>query len=177
MVKKLRRFLAYTLFFVLALMFFAPKISAYYFLEQQIKPFGVIVSSEELSDNGFSLSIENASITFKEIESANINNINIKLFALYNSVNISDIALSSTAASFVPLNVEKVYIRHSVFDPLNVHVDLKGEFGEAVGSYNILENSVHLKLTPSDIMNKQFRGTLRNLKKDENGEYIYDKAL
>ena len=177
MVKKLLRFLAYTLFFMLALIFFTPKISFYYFLEEQIKPMGVIVSSEELTDSGFSLNIQNADVSFKAIESANIQNTNIKIFGLYNSVSINDISLSSTASSFVPLKIQSADIRHSIFNPLNVSADIVGEFGEAELTFNILQRRVFMKLLPSKVMLKSYKSTLRNLKKDKNGEYVYDKTF
>ncbi len=175
--KKLMKFLAYCLFFVVALMFFTPKISAYYFLESQIKPFGVIISGEDLRDNGFSLDIENADISFKAIESAKIQQINIKIYALYNSVSIEDVNLSSTAASFIPLHITRASITHTIIDPLNVHALIEGEFGEAKARYEILTNGVKVTLKPSDLMLKKYKNTLRNLSKNENGEYVYEKAF
>lgn len=177
MVKKLLRFLAYTLFFILALVYFAPKISVYYFLEEQIKPMGVVISSEELSDSGFSLNIENASVSFKSIESANVENTNIKIFGIYNSIGIKDIVLSSAASSFVPLKIASVDVAHSIFNPLNVNAEIVGEFGEAKLMLNILDRRVHIKLLPSKLMLKSYKNTLRSLKKDKNGEYIYDKTF
>jgi len=177
MVKKLSKFLAYTLFFVLALMFFAPKISAYYLLEQQIKPFGVIISTEDLRDNGFSLDVESAEVSFKGIESANIEKINIKIFGIYNAIDVQNIELSSTAATFIPLHVNSAKLSYSILDPLHAHGYIEGEFGEANLAYDLLENSVHIVLQPSSLMLKNYKNTLRSLKKDENGEYVYDKAF
>lgn len=177
MVKKLAVFFAYVLFFILALMYFTPKISAYYFLEQQAKPFGLLISKEKLSDTGFSLNIEDASVSFKSIESANIKNTNIKVFGIYNSVSLENIALSSAAASFVPLNVDVANISYTVFSPLSVNAYINGEFGEAQAIYDIVQNAIHIELIPSKKMLKKYRSTLTNLKKQKSGEYIYDQAF
>lgn len=177
MVKKLIKFLVYLLFFILALMFFSPKISAYYFLESHIKPFGVIISGEELHDNGFSLDIEHADVSFKAIDSAKIEKINIKIYGLYNAVNIDGVKLSSTAASFIPLNVTSTKVYHTIFDPLIVYADAMGEFGEAEVRYDILTNGVKITLKPSKLMLRKYKNTLRGLSKDENGEYIYEKTF
>ncbi len=175
--KKLMKFLAYCLFFIIALIYFAPKISAYYFLESQIKPFGVIVSGEDLRDNGFSLEIENADISFKAIESAKIKEIHVKIYGVYNGVSFEDISLSSTVASFIPLHVTSASVTHTIIDPLNVHAFIEGEFGEAEATYDILANGVKVTLKPSDIMLKKYKSTLRSLSKNGNGEYVYEKTF
>jgi len=177
MVKKIAIFFAYLSFFMLALIYFAPKVSAYYLLETNLKSFDVIVGSENLNDNGFSLDINNAKVFVKSIESAEIENINIKLLALYNSINISGVVLSSTAKSFIPLKIQSANITHHIFNPLNINADVIGEFGEAEIVVNLLDRTLHLKLTPSSLMSKRFRNTLRNFKKSENGELIYDKTF
>ena len=76
MVRKIFNFFIYLLFFIIAIIYFTPKIGLYYFAEQKLKPLtGVIISKEELRDNGFSLKIENANISAKGIDSAVIKSI------------------------------------------------------------------------------------------------------
>lgn len=177
MVKKLTKFFGYSLFFLLALMYFTPKVSIYYFLETLLAPHAVVISSEEAVDRGFTLQINHANISFKAIESANIAEIDIKIFALYNVIHCKDITLSGAAQSFIPLHVEAATLKYSVFNPLNVVAKINGEFGEANVTFNILERALHLKVVPSDLMLKDYKNTLQNMSKNENGEYIYDKTI
>ncbi|MBU0720377.1 hypothetical protein KJ877_03475 [bacterium] len=175
MVRRIFVFFAYLFFFLLALMYFTPKLSVYYFLEEQIKPFGVVISRESLTDKGLTLKIEHASISAKSIESANIAEIDIGIFGLYNSAEFQDIKLSSAAGAFVPLKIQNAKIVHSVLDPLHVNAQALGEFGEAAVSFDIMQKAVRLVLKPSALMLRNYQSTLRNLKKSENGEYVYDK--
>ncbi len=175
MVRKVGLFFLYLFFFVMALMYFAPKTSIYYFLEEQLKEYAVIVSFEELEDSGFTLNIKDASISMKSVDSANIRSTNIKIFGLYNAVDFKDIALSSAAKSFLPLNIERVNIRYTIFDPLNVHAQAKGEFGEVDAKLSIVEKSLKATVVPSAVMLKSYKKSLKNLTKNENGEYVYDK--
>jgi len=177
MVKRILKFFAYIAFFILALIYFTPKVSLYYYAEQLLKPFDVIVSSEVLEDNGLSLNINDGVVAVKSIESATVKELNIKLLGFYNSVDVKDIELSSVAKSFIPLKIKSVEIRHSIFNPIVVDVDSIGEFGEANVKINLLERTLHLVLHPSSLMLKRYKSTLRNLKKSENGEYIYDKTF
>ncbi len=177
MVKKITKFLGYFMFFILALMYFAPKVSLYYFLESQLAPQGIIISAEDATDRGFSLDINSANISFKSIESANIAEINVKIFALYNAVDFKNITLSTAVKSFVPLHVEAVNIRYTILDPLNLKAELKGEFGEAEAEFNVMKRVLHLELIPSPLMLKEYKTTLQSMKLNESGRYLYDQNI
>jgi len=177
MVKKIAIFFGYISFFILALIYFTPKISLYYFAEQELKVFDVVVNGESLKDNGFSLKVDNAVVNIKSIESAKIQTLDINIFGLLNSVNISNIELSSTAKAFIPLKIESVKINHNLFDPVHINAQVLGEFGEANVVVDILQRVVNITLSPSKLMQSKYKSTLRNLKKSENGEFIYEKTF
>jgi len=177
MVKKIVKFSLYVLFFLAAVLFFIPKVSLYYLAEKELKKYDVVVSNERVDDRGFTLSINSANVYVKSIKSANIVEINIKPFLLYNGVNVKNITLADTAKSFVPLKIEQLNIEYSLFNPLNITANAKGEFGELEISVQVVERRVHLELQPSKLMLKSYQNTLRQLKKTENGGYVYDKVL
>ncbi|MEA3228740.1 MAG: hypothetical protein U9P38_06695 [Campylobacterota bacterium] len=177
MVRKIFNFFIYLLFFIAVLIYFAPKIGLYYLAEQQIKPFGVIISQEEIKDNGFALSLQNANISLKGVDTANIGYTDLKLLVLYNSLNIQKIELSSMADSFAPLNIDSITITHSIINPLFITGEAKGGFGEGTLNIDILKRVVTIKLIPSKNMKQKYKSTLRNLKKNSDGEYIYEKNL
>ena len=177
MVKKLSLFFAYALFFILALMYFTPKTSLYYTLETELKKYEVVISNEDVQDRGFSLNISDLTLYAKDINSAKVENVNIKVFALYNSVKIENISLSSVAATFIPINIDEVTISYSIFNPFNVVMRATGGFGVADGSFHILDRALHLDVVPSDKMIKKYKNSMRKLKKNENGSYSYDKTF
>ncbi|WP_415396554.1 hypothetical protein [Sulfurimonas sp. CS5] len=177
MVKKLYKFFGYSLVFILALMYFVPKVSLYYFLETKLDQFAVVISSEEVLDKGFTLKIKHADLYYKSIQSANIQESNIKLFVLYNAVDFQNITLSSAAKFFVPLHVKNINIKYTMFDPLYIKADVEGEFGKANVRFSIFDKTLHLKLLPSELMLKSYVNTLKNMSKNEKGEYIYDKTI
>ncbi len=177
MVNKISKFTAYTLFFLLALMYFTPKLSLYYFVEHQIKKYGVIIDDEVVVDNGLSLSIYDAKVNVKSIESVKIKDTQIQLFGFFNSVSLRGLELSSVAASLVPTKVESVDISYNIFQPLNLNAQAVGEFGEADASFDFLDFAIHLELHPSQKMLRDYRQTLSNLKKSKEGVYTYDKTI
>jgi hypothetical protein len=177
MVNKLLRFLAFTLFFMLALMYFTPKLSIYYFAEEMLKEYGVVVSKEELADNGLSFKLSHGVVSYKGIDSANIEELQITLFGVYNALSADGVVLSSAAAAFVPLKVEQIALRYSVLNPLNALASAQGEFGSAKLEYNIVEKNLHIVLEPSKLMLQKYQSTLAKLSKNEAGEYVYDKTF
>lgn len=177
MVKKLFKFFGYSAFFIVALMYFTPKVSLYYFLETKLNQFAVVISSEEAVDKGFTLELDHADVYYKSIQSANIEKVDIKLLVLYNALSFQNIKISSAAKSFIPLHVQNANIKYTIFDPLHIKADIVGEFGNANVSFDILKRTLHLKLIPSALMLKSYGNTLKNMSKNENGGYTYDKTI
>jgi len=177
MVKKTVVGIVYFIFFIFMLIYFISKVDMYYFLEDRLDSYNVIISDEKLADNGFTLSVENASVYFDSIESAKVSNAKIAIFGFYNFININDITLASVAKSFIPLHIDRLDIKYSVFNPFVVHGYSSGQFGKAKLSFNIQDNKLHIDLKPSDNMLKNYKTTLKGLKKSNKGEFIYDKTL
>jgi len=170
---KLFRFFLYMLFFILALMYFMPKQSIYYFAETELQNYNVVVSHEAVHDSGLSLEISNLDIYAEGIKSANIQELDISLFGLYNSINAKDIKLESVLESMLPLEINEVSVTYSILDPINVKLESEGAFGSISGGANIIDRKVVLLLKPSKLMLRKYRTTLRNFKKLESGEYEY----
>lgn len=174
---KLLKLLAYVVFFILALIYFIPKESVYYYLEKELLQEKVVLSGEEVVDSGFSLQLDKAKVSYDSIESANVENINIKMFLVYNSLSVRNVKLLDVASSFVPLQIDAINIKHTIFNPLNIVAESNGEFGQASAKVNILDRNISIVLKPSKLMLKKYKSTLRNLKKNKDGEYKYEKTF
>jgi hypothetical protein len=175
MVKKLSKFLGYTLFFILSLIYFTPKVAFYYLAEEELNKFEVIISNEKVFDSGFSLELTDLNVYVKSIESASIKELDVKIFGFYNKIMLQNIVLTDTASSFVPLNISFIEASYTIFDPLNVKATASGDFGELDVTFNLLEMLLNVKLLPSDVMKKKYRSTMSQLSKNEDGSYSYDK--
>lgn len=174
---KLLKLLAYVIFFILALIYFIPKESVYYYLEKELLQEKVVLSGEEIVDSGFSLQLNNAKVSYDSIESADVENINIKMFLVYNSLSVRNVKLLDVASSFVPLKIDLIDIKYTIFNPLNIVAESNGEFGQANAKVNILDRNISIVLKPSKVMLQKYKTTLRNLKKNKAGEYKYEKTF
>ena len=177
MVKKVLKFLAFTLFFLLALVVFTPKESFYFLIEKNLKKFDVVVSNEILENNFLSLGIKNLEISTKGVESATVSQADIMFLLFYNSLEFTNVKLSSLVDAYAPSRVDKIEVTYTLFNPLVLHANAEGKFGEAEVAFNILDRELNVSLSPSKVMLSKYRKTMKMMKKDENGEYVYAKTF
>ena len=174
---KIGKFFAYLLFFIIALMYFMPKKSIYYFAEKELQKQGVVIAHEAVKDTGFSLELRHLDIYVRSIESASVKELDISLFGIYNGVSMQDIELSSTLSSMLPTEIKKVTLLYTLLHPLTVELSAVGAFGTLHADVNLKERKMSAVLQPSDIMKRKYRQALRNFKKQANGEYEYVQSF
>ncbi|MCF6330913.1 MAG: hypothetical protein L3I99_05135 [Sulfurimonas sp.] len=171
------KYIGYILFFISVLIYFSPKIAIFYLLENKLNSYSVVISDEKLQDNGLYLNVKDAVISTKGIETAKVKEMKIKIFGLYNSANLTNVKLSPTISSLIPTNVNELHISYSVFNPLNINAYANGGFGNVEVNFNLMNFKLELELEASAVMKKDFKSTLRNLKKLDTGAYSYVKTF
>jgi len=174
---KIMKFLAYTLFFILALIAFLPKENLFFLLEKELAKQEVFISNEVIATAPFSMQIEDAFVSYKGIEAAKIEKTELLFLLFYNEIVLNNIELVSLVRNYWPSKVESVVIHYSVVNPLKIKTEAKGEFGEIEAQYLLSESKVRVVLKPSKLLLSRYRRTLRYFKKLQTGEYIYEKAL
>ena len=174
---RLLYFVAYSLFFIFALLFFIPKVSLYHQLEKELQKQKLVFSNEEAIDKPFALTLHDIDVSYDSIESAKVQNAEIALFVIFNHINIENIELSDMAASFLPLKIESLDIKYTLLNPLKIFGSSRGEFGEASATLNILDRNISVIVVPSELMKKNYAKTLRTLKKNAEGSYEYAKTF
>jgi len=174
---KIVRFFAYILFFIVALMYFMPKESIYFFAEKQLQKYHIVIAHESVKDRGLSLELRHFDVYVESIQSAKIEKVDIALFGVYNEIKANNIELSTAVASMLPTKIESVNIKYSILNPLNVTLNAVGAFGTLQGVANIKERKITAELKPSSLMQRKYRSALLNFKKQANGEYEYVQSF
>jgi hypothetical protein len=177
MVKKAFLFMAYTLFFLLAVVYFAPKENLYYLLEQKLATHGFIIADEKIKEGSFSLEIDEAQLYFESIKSADISHAKFLTLLVYNSLEIQNIELDEISAPFLPSKIDNISIKQSILNPFALHVKAQGEFGKIDMQYNILRGHLKGVMIPSYIMLQKYPSTVHMFTANQNGEYIYEKDI
>ena len=174
---KIFKFFIYLLILVSAIIYFFPKVSGYYLLEKEMAKYKVVFSKEKAVDNGFSLDIKHANLSYQAIESASIKNINVKIFGLYNAIDVESVRLLDVASSFVPLKINNIHLSYTVINPLNIVGNAQGEFGVLHLTLHVVQRKLQVVLKPSKLMLSRYANTLRYMHKNSNGEYVYEQNI
>ena len=172
--KKLRNFMLYAAVFLVALMFFTPKVQLYYALEKALKPYGVIVANEVVDDKGMTLHVSEIDLYIQGIESAHIDSIDVALFGFYNVVNAHGITLAETFIKMVPIEIGDVELSYSVSNPLYITLYAEGDFGVMKGEVALIDRLVQIHLEPSKLLKTRYQRSLREFKKSEAGGLVYE---
>lgn len=163
--------------FMLFMLYLLPKENLYYLLEQSLKKQSVVLSNETVDDKGLQLELSGATLFYKGIESADIGKIRFDVFLLYNAVVFKEIKLSTIAEAFIPLNIERIELKYTIFNPLHVVGKASGAFGEADIFLHLLDKKIRVILSPSEIMLQKYKNSLQKFIKSENGEYVYEQNI
>jgi len=175
--KKLVWFFIYITFFILSLIYFAPKENIFYFAQKQLYRQGIAISTEVCNDGGFNLDIKDADILYSSIKFATIKDLDIFTLLIYNKIDAQNISLSPSVKNFIPANIRQLTITYHIFNPLKITIEGFGRIGKIDGYYSILQNKVHIFLQPSNFMKKNYQTSLRRLKKDQQGRLYYEQTL
>jgi len=171
------KFFAYLLFFIMMLLVFIPKENLFYLLEKELAKEELYISNERLKEELFTLKIQNASLSYKGIAFADVQEIESVFLFFYNEVSFKDMKLSSLLANYWPQKVQTGKISYSVLNPLDLQAVAKGDFGEIHAKYSLQKRVLKVFLTPSKLMLQKYRNSLRYFKKLKTGEYSYEKSL
>lgn len=174
---KIYKFFIYVTFFVVMLYAFFPKKNIYYFAEQKLSAFGIIINNETIQENLFSIKLQHADLYVQNIKSATVGNAKCTFLGFYDVLKIKNILLATIANNFLPKKIEEIKIEYTIIHPLSVALTAKGAFGTAKGHFNILNKKVFILFKPSHLMLQQYQNSLQLLKKLPNGEYSYEKTL
>ena len=145
-----------------------------YVVQQYIIKYDVRISSK-ITNNIVTYSGRNTSIFYKNQPIA-IFDITINPFIVINKINISDIKLNGIVTSLIPTNIKQLVAIYNITNPNKIDIQGEGDFGILNGTFNIVNNSLSIEITPSLLMIKNFSFTLRYLKKDGN-KYRFEYKL
>jgi hypothetical protein len=155
---------------IILLWVFAPKQELYYLLEQKLKEKNIIISNETVKDTWFGVNIKNADIYVKGIKMAKVDNFQLNIFFLYNSVEAENISMDSSLEAIAPKSIDELKIKYSIIDPLHVTIDSLGSFGTASGFVELKEKVVHIDFPVA----KDIQTIKKFLKKDKTGGWYYE---
>lgn len=174
---KFLKIVLYICFFIAAVVAFLPKKNLYYFGEEQLAKFKVVIANEQVGEGLFSLDLEHADLYVEGIRAAKVMEASLGIYIVHNALEAHQIRLSGMAKNFLPTRIETLRISYNLWDPLAVRFVAEGEFGVAYGAVLLTKRKIIMTLQPSKTMLGKYRNLLRQMKKAKNGEYSYEQSF
>jgi len=174
---KILKFFAYSLFFLMMLLYFMPKQNLLFLLQEKLQPYALTITQEQLDEKALSLELHNVDLSYEGVAVANIKDIVLQPLIASNSITATAITLAPFLRSYLPPDIASVRLSHQLLDPLHLSIEVKGDFGEAEGSYDLSSKRIVLILHPSKTFLRRYRKSLRYLKKNKEGGYFYEQTL
>lgn len=163
----------YLIFFIFALLYFAPKELGYNLLEKELAKKSVIISDEIRQESLFGLELNQANIYFEKINIAKLNELNINTYLFSTSLNVQEIVLLDSLKSMFPSKIDTININHSILEFDKINISSKGDFGSIVGQADLINRVLKLNLTPSKLMRSKYSSFLRRFRNTKEG-FIYE---
>ncbi len=171
----MKKFLTILIVFYFSIIIFMPKESLYFTLKNRLKNEQIVIVEDSLNDNFLSLNSEGVSIFYDGIDSVKIENFSIKPYLLYNSMHAQNISPSNDLKKMFKFSASSLDISYAIWDYQNINIKAEGNFGEVVGTIDVLTRTLKLILEPtlrfekSPLIKQYF-------KKSEEG-YIYESKI
>lgn len=164
-------------FFIAAVVLFLPKKNLYYFAEEELAKFKTVIAHEQVNEGLFSLNLKHADVYVEGIRVAKVMEASLAVYIVHNALEAHRIRLSGMAKNFLPTRIETLKVSYDLWDPFEIRLMAKGEFGEAEGNYLLKTRKLTVVLHPSKMMRNSYKNLLRQMKKKKNGEYAYEQRF
>lgn len=180
---KLMKFLK-PLIWIVAIAFFIiatlPKEQLYFKLEQTIlKNNEIIIYDETTTNSLLSLKIKDAMISYKGIDAAYLQNLNIFSVLFFTKIDLKSLKINKSIQNIIPANINKLEILHNIFMPHLVDINAELKVGTLVGEVNLLNKTINLKLEVKGKIEPSERRVLNFMEKSktQKGVYTYEYSF
>lgn len=159
------RWLVYIIVFYISFVLLFPKNEVINYVEKKFLVHMKVDTKIELTNSIEGYKAKNSTVYYKNAPIAVNQSLDINPFLFYNIIKIKNTTLEGMAGSLLPQKIDDILIKYTLLDPMNIHVDAKGQFGTIKGNIDLKTSIFSLDLTPSPLMNTRYQFILRNMKK------------
>lgn len=170
------RGILYILIFYTTIVFCLPKNEIVSYVDTKFLQAEKISHNFVLNNKFFGYVGKDTNFMYEKNSVALVQDIEINPYLFYNTVTLNKIKLQGMAGSVFPSKIEKATAVYSVIDPTKMLLNISGDFGKAVGYFDLSSFKIHLEITPSSTLKKNYSFILKNMKKS-NKIYIYEYKL
>lgn len=175
--KKLLKLILWIVLIVLAIIVTSPKRDLYDAFQEKAVKYSFIISQEKIKDKFLFLELNDGDIYLKDILSANFEQIRVCTLFVFSQIKLQNLKTSKNIENILSFNVEEGVVRHFFWNPFVLNLKGQGDFGEAFGQIDLREKKGVLTIIPSVKFEEIAKKLGNQIKKNEEGFYIYEFKL
>lgn len=172
--KLLFKIIFYPLFFLYMLLLFLPKSEIYYFVLEKLAKENIYVKNEDIKEKLFGIEFSNAIIEYNTIDIAKVKKSSIYTCFFDTQITIDHIQIDKTLEQFVPSQIDNIFIRYSVLNPLFVTLKGDGKEFNIDGKLDLMNQVLRLELKASKSFKSIYPMVLKQFKKSKEGGYYIE---
>lgn len=136
--------LLYLFYVLIVIIVFLPKKELYYTAETWLQKEDIYLSGETFSGGWFMLDVENIQVLAGSSALADIEQIRMVPWIVVNDFYLDSIKASEHFAFFFPGQIDRVRLRYALWNPLEISIEITGDFGHAHGDFDLVEQKLTL---------------------------------
>lgn len=169
----MKKWLVFVGSFIIALLVFLPKENIFYTLQNRASEKNMSFNYDKVKENPLLLSLEGGTAFYEELPLASFRTLEVHSYGVMNTLVAEKITLTPDFSELFPEVIESVIVKQRLWRPDNIVIEMSGDFGVAKGEYSLFHRRLHLVIEPSRILFR-FPALMNKLKKNENGEWVYE---
>ena len=118
--KTIFKYIGYFFFLLFTILIFLPKNNMYYKAEEQLSKNKIIITNEDIKSGLFNFEINQASLIYSKSKFAKVEDVKIKSYLFYNSVDVTNIEVLDKFTKQYPIKTKSLNLSYSVLNPLFV---------------------------------------------------------
>ncbi|MBD3806457.1 hypothetical protein [Sulfuricurvum sp.] len=165
----------YFLYILVVIVILIPKKELYYTAEALLEKEEIYLSGETLSGGWFGLDIDNVRILSGISPLANVDHIQMTPWIVVNDLSLYSIKASDGFTLFFPGEIEQARFRYALWNPFEISVTIRGDFGNADGKIDLQEGKIILYVNAVPQM-KNYPLLVSKLRSEE-GVLVYEHTF
>lgn len=166
----------YILIFLITLIYFFPKNELISYVNSTVLSQYKTNAKITFENKVLNYVSSDSSVTYQKNLVADISSIKVSPYILFNEITLKNIKLKGIAGSVFPSKMDNVKLLYTITDPTRINMKAEGSFGKAIGYFDLLNSLIHIEVSPSRTLKKNFSFILKYMKRSKN-VYTYEYKL
>jgi hypothetical protein len=128
------------------ILLFTPWKELYFYLENQLKPRGIVLGGEKVEELPYGFRLLHPVIYLKGARVGTVRELTFRTLLFASDLKAEWVSVTESLQRFIPTNIDRIALRYVLWNPTYVSLHAEGTFGSARGELDLQKKRLFLKL-------------------------------